>query len=139
MAVQVVDHHERLARGVGQRLGGRDPDQEGPDQPRALGDRDGADVVERQTGRRERLVHDRVDRAQVVARGDLGHHAAVGRVQLGLRGDDAGDHVPAGDDRGGGLVAGGLDREDGRAGHPLHVSSGPPPRHMMIASSLLSE
>ena len=49
----------------------------------------------------------------MMARGDLGDDAAVARVQVGLRRDDTGADVPgAVHERGGGIVAGGLERED---------------------------
>ena len=51
------------------------------------------------------------------ARGDLRHHAAIGRVLVGLRQHDVGEDLAApvvarADHRGGGLVAGRLDAED---------------------------
>jgi hypothetical protein len=51
-----------------------------PHEPGPLGDRDEVDVVERDVGRAQRVVHDVVDERQVVAGGDLGHHAPVAVV-----------------------------------------------------------
>ena len=41
----------------------------------------------------ERLADDGRDELEVAARGDLGHDAAVPRVQVGLRGDDVGQDL----------------------------------------------
>ena len=89
----------------------------------------------------ECLADDRADELEVAARGDLRDDAAVAGVEVGLRGDDGGEHpaVPR-DDRSGGLVARRLDAQD----HP--VSSRAPAstrrrsdsRHMITASSRLS-
>jgi hypothetical protein len=77
----------------------------------------------------EGVVDDRVDELEVVARGDLRHHAAEAVVDA-LGGDDVGEDLAAvGDDGGAGVVAGGLERED-HAGGVL--------RHMITASSPLS-
>ena len=90
--------------------------------------------VERASGFDERLADDRQDELEVVPRRDLGHDAPVLRVQLGLRGDDRGEHVALlGDDRRRRLVAGGLDPEDHDA-----TSLGVASRHMISASSRLS-
>src|SRR3546814_7996072 len=53
------------------------------------------------------------EQVDVCPAGDLGHDAAVGRVEVDLAADDRGEHRGATfDDRRGGLVAGGLDAED---------------------------
>lgn len=50
---------------------------------------------------------------EVFARGELGHYAAVLRVNIKLRGDDAGSNVAAVlDHRRSGLVAGAFNPED---------------------------
>jgi hypothetical protein len=127
--VQVVDGHERQPAGGGERLGGRDTDQQGADQTRPLGDGHALDVVEGGAGAGERVIDDGVDELEVVARRDLRHHAAEARVHA-LRGDDVrADLARGGDDGGAGVVAGGLDREDHAAGCV---------RHMITASSPLS-
>src|SRR3546814_3885929 len=57
--------------------------------------------------------HDEDEQVDVCPAGDLGHDAAVGRVEVDLAADDRGEHRSATfDDRRGGLVAGGLDAED---------------------------
>ena len=84
----------------------------------------------------ERLAEHRDDVLEVVPRGDLGHDAAEAGVQLRLRGDDARGDLPVlGDERGGGLVAGGLEPEDHSA---ASSSAAPGSRHMISASSRLS-
>ena len=62
-------------------------------------------------------------------------HAPYGGVQVGLGRDDVREDLASRDDGGGRLVARGLDGED----RPAHAASGAPLRHMIIASSPLSE
>ena len=88
VAVQVVDGRERQAARPGQRLRGRDADEQCADEPGALRDRDRVDVVERRSRLAERLAHDRDDELEMPPRRDLGDDAAVAGVQVGLRGDD---------------------------------------------------
>ena len=64
----------------------------------------------------QRVVDDGVDQLEVVARGDLGHDAAVAVVDA-LRGDDVrADLAVARDDRGAGVVAARLDARGSRRG-----------------------
>ena len=129
MAVEVVDGGERQPAGGGERLGGRDADQQRADQPRALGDRYELDVVEGGLRAGERVVDDGVDELEVVARGDLRHDAAEAVVHPLARDHVRADLAGSGDDRGAGVVAGGLEREDHAGGCE---------RHMITASSPLS-
>ncbi len=62
---------ERLAHFLGQDFAVGEADQERSDQARALGDADGIDVGERETGLQERLAHDGNDLAQVLARSEF--------------------------------------------------------------------
>ncbi len=121
VARDVMDRHERLAVDERDRLGGLQPDEQRADEPGPLRHRDRGEVLEPRAGVGHRLLHDGHDRLDVVARGELGHDAAVGRVQLGLaRHHVREDAAAVLDDRGSGLVAGGLDPEHagrGRAGH----------------------
>ena len=111
--VQVVHRHERQPARGGERLRGRDADEQRADQPGSARDRDLLDVVEPRAGPLERVGGHRVDQLQVVARGDLRHHAAVARVQQPLRGDHVReDPAVVADDRGAGVVAARLDGED---------------------------
>ena len=131
VAVQVADGDQRQAAREGQRLGGRQPDQQCPDQARALGDGDGDDLVESGAGIVQRPFDHGHAQLQVPARGHLGHHPAVAGMQLGLGGDHTRPQPSTVvDQRGGGLVAGALDRED--------HATGSGSRHMIRASSRLS-
>ena len=80
MALQVVDRGQRQAAPGGQALGRGHAHEQRADQPGPLGDGDEVDVVERDVGRAQRVVDDVVDEREVVAGGDLGHHAAVAVV-----------------------------------------------------------
>ncbi len=93
MALQVVDRRERQPPRGGQPLGGRHADQQRADEPWPLRDRDELDVVQPHPGAGERVVDDGVDELEVMARGDLRHHAAVAVVHA-LRGDDVGADLP---------------------------------------------
>ncbi len=113
MPVQVVDRHERQAAGPRERLGRGEADEQRADQAGPGGDRDAVDVVERDARLLLRLTQDRQHELEVPARGDLGDDAAVARMQVGLGGDDVGpDLALLGDERGGRLVAGRLEREN---------------------------
>jgi hypothetical protein len=108
----VIDRGQRQAARGGQPFGRGHPDQQGADQPGALGDGDQLDVVERHVGAAQRVVDHVVDQRQVMARGDLGHHAAIAIVDA-LRGDDVRAHLPRGGDHGSArVVAAGLDGQD---------------------------
>ena len=68
-------------------------------------------------GRRSASSHHRHHLHDVVAAGQLRHHAAPAAVDLDLGGDHVGEHAPAVlHHRGGGLVAAGLDAEDFHGG-----------------------
>ena len=70
----------------------------------------------------DRPLNDRNDRGDVLAGGHLGNHATVGRVHQDLRCHHVSKNATAVlDDRGGGLVAGGLNPED------QHLSELPEP------------
>ena len=100
------------------------------------------DVVERRAGLAQRVVDDRVDQLEVMARGDLGHDAAEAVVHA-LGGDDVRVHrAVVADDRRARVVARGLEGED-HAGAAFGTSSSVPRsvagvRHMTTASSPLS-
>ena len=137
--MEVVDGDEREPARPRDRLRGREADEQRPDQPRPLRDRDAVDVVERDARLPERLAQHRHDQLEVTARGDLRDDAAEARVELGLRGDDAGADGPVLLDEGRGrLVAGGLDPEDHEAPAAGSAASSTGSFHMIIASSRLS-
>jgi hypothetical protein len=162
VALEVVDGRERQAARRGDPLRRGDADEQRAGEAGALRDGDELDVVEGRARARERVVDDDVREVEVVARGDLGHDAAV-RVVDALGGHDVGPHLAvAGHDGGAGVVAAGLDPEDvpglrpgngigfADAGHgpnatgPAFGTSSVRPssvagvRHMMRASSPLS-
>jgi hypothetical protein len=130
----MVDRDQRQPERPGQRLRRGEAHEQRADQPRALGDCDPLDVLELRARLVERLPDDRGHELQVPARCDLGHDAAVLRVEVSLRGDDVREDrtVPA-DERGRGLVAGGLEAED-----QALAGSRTGSRHMISASSRLS-
>ena len=72
VAVQVVHRHERQPPAPRDRLGRGDADEQRADQPRAGGDGDRVDVVERRSRPVERLADHRRDELEVTSRGDLG-------------------------------------------------------------------
>ena len=111
------------------------PTSSAPISPGPARDRDLLDVGERRARPLERVVDDRVEHLEVLARGDLRHHAAVALVQQPLRRDHVGaDRAVARDERGAGVVAAGLDAED----HAVAARSAGTVRHMIRASSRLS-
>ncbi len=113
VAFEVVDGDERLAEREGQGLGVGDADEQSAGEAGAFGDGDGVEVVHGDAGFGDGFAHDGDDVAQVLARGEFGHHAAVDGVHLHLRGDDVREHLGAGAHDGGcGLVAGAFDAED---------------------------
>jgi hypothetical protein len=64
------------------------------------------EIVQRDFGFGEGTFEDGDDLQQVLARGDLGHDAAVAGVDGDLRGDDVRQHtLTVFDDGGGGLIA----------------------------------
>jgi hypothetical protein len=134
VAVQVVDRDERQPPRPGERLRRGDADQKRPDQAGALRDTDSLDVAELGVRVGERLPQRRQDQLEMVPGRDLRDDAAVRRVQLGLRGDDVGEHAAVpGDERGGGLVTRGLDPENQALARSRTGSF-----HMISASSRLS-
>ena len=104
-----MHRNERHAQRVGDGLGEAQPHQHRADQARRVGDRHRVDVPLRHARVRERLVRQRGNGLDVLARGDLRHHAAVERVHIRLRRDGVREHAPPVlDDRHRGLVAGGF-------------------------------
>ncbi len=141
MAVKVVDRDQRDLPGGSDCLGGAESHQQGPDQARPGGDRNGFDLLESEVGIFEGTGHGRPDPLEVLSGGDLGHDPPEPLMHL-LRGDHVGENFLAIDDGGTGVVAGSLDCEDrqGQVPAPWRASSGTPardgsPRHMIRASS----
>ncbi len=103
MARQMVDTDEREPARRRQTLGEHHAGKHAADQTGAGGDRDGVDVVERRAGRGQRRPGDDVEPFGMGAGRDLGHDAAIGRVQALLTHD-----------------LGGKDRADRRARRCAH-------------------
>ena len=137
--VEVVDRDERQPPRPRERLRGGEPDEQRADQPRPLRHGDAVDVVERRARLGERLADHRRDELEVAPRRDLGHDAAVPRVEVRLRGDDARANLSVlRDERRRGLVAARLDPEDHAVTRRGCVGSATGSFHMMSASSRLS-
>ena len=110
VTVEVIDPDQRQPVRGGQRLCRAHADQQRPDQPGGRRDRDGVKIGKLSPGVREGPVDHGVDELEVVARGDLGDDASVALVEGGLRGNEVGENPGAVEDRGAGVVAGGLER-----------------------------
>ena len=118
MPLQMIDRDERLARRMRQRLAGDEPHHHAADQPRPCRRRDRIDLIQSQPGILERRRDQRLQRLDVRARRDFGHHAPEGRMRRLLPCQPVAEHLPiAGDERGGGFVARGFEAEDDPGGH----------------------
>ncbi len=118
MAFQMVDADQRFLQGVGESLGIAQAHQQRARQTRALGDGEGVDGLVGAACIFEGFANDRNDGAQMLARSQLRHHAAVGLVGGDLRVDDVRDQLFAGAHDGRRrLVARALDAEDVNVAH----------------------
>ena len=126
--LEVVHADERQPGRHREPLRVRDAHHERADEPGPVRDRDrvesregsGPSSPSAAPARSQRLVDDADDRLGVLAARDLGHDAAEARVEVDLARDDVGEQLaPAAHDRGGGLVARRLDREDELGLRPL--------------------
>ena len=90
VAFEMVDGDQRQAGGKGQRLGVGDAHQQRAGKSGAAGDGDGVQVGEGDAGLGERGPDHGDDGAQMLAAGQLRHHAAVARVCGDLRGNNRG-------------------------------------------------
>ncbi len=125
--LDVVDADERLSAGVRERLRVADADEQRADEPRSARDGDSVDLVDRDARLVERLVDDRADLLEVLARRDLGHDAPVDAVRRDLRRDDVRANMAAVlDDGRRGLIARRLDAE-----HQAH-------RYSTVTETILS-
>ena len=84
MRLAVMDAYEGDVPGIGDRLGRRDADQQGADQPGGVRDGHEVDVVKTDPGCFQGLSNDRHQVPQVLARGKLRHYAAVLLVDVDL-------------------------------------------------------
>ncbi len=115
VAMEVVDGHDGDRARRGERLGGLQAAEQRADEPWPLGDGDLIDGVGLHPGRAQGIRHHRTDRLDVLARGELGHHAAV-RIVHALRRDRVAQHALAVEHGRARVVAGGLDGQGER--HP---------------------
>ncbi len=134
VALDVVDRDERQATPIGDRLGRRQPHEQRTDETRAARGGDGAQVVPAHPSHAQGLGYHVAQQLGVAARRHLRHHATELGVQLVLRRDDGGEHFATAHHRGTGVVARGLEAEDGAA----HAESPSQSFHMITASSRLS-
>ena len=143
MAVEMVYRREWQLVCSGQRLGGRDSDQQSRHQAGAACDGHEVNLFERDLRGTEGFVDHAPDQLEVVTGCDLGNDAAVASVDA-LRRDDVGrDRSVRCDDRRARVVAAGLERKDHETvGGPslswVATDSTPPSLHMMSASSPVS-
>ncbi len=108
----MMDADERQSPSVRDRFSDLQRDEERADEPRSARHRDRVDVGQADPSSLERLRDDGHHVDDVVARGELGHDAAVLGVDVDLRGDHVGEDVRAVlDNRRGGLVARALEAE----------------------------
>ena len=146
--LEVVDPVEGQVGGQRQTLGRRYADQQCARQPRALRDRHSVDPLQPHVGPGQRIVHHRAHQLEVTPGSDLRYHAAICVVDPLRRDDVREDLSTRADDRRAGVVAAGLQREQGAAherltGPAAGTSSRLPRRvagvrHMISASSPLS-
>ena len=85
VAFDVVDGDQRLFQGKRQRLGIAQAHQQRAGESGSPGRSDGVDACQGEPRLLDRLAHDRNNRSQVFARGELGNHSAVGPVSQHLR------------------------------------------------------
>ena len=113
MGLQVIDRDQGQVPGIGQPLGEREPDQEGSDQTRSLGDPQAVDPPHLHACALQSLGHDIRDGTDVLAGSKLRHDPAVRRMDLIL-----GEHDIAENGQvlrhhgGGGFVTGCFDPQD---------------------------
>ncbi len=106
MPPQVVHRDQGQARGEGQPLGEVHPHQQGPNEPRGIGDGNAVQVRKGLARLGKGLLHHAHNGLAVAAGGDLRHHAPIDLVLLHLRGDHRGkDGSAVLHQGGGGLVA----------------------------------
>ena len=93
VALDMVYAHQRQLFRVADGLGLRHAHQKGPHQARPVGDADGVQIIQRHARRIQGFLDHLVDFFDVLAGGDLRHHAAIELVQLDLGRDNIGKHA----------------------------------------------
>ena len=118
VGLEMVHRDERHVPHERHRLRRRHADEQGTDKARAVGGRDGVDLVVVDAGLDDRLGDDRHDRLDMGTAGDLGHDTAIALMDLDLARHDRGHDVgPLSHDGGRRLVTAGLDAENAVGGH----------------------
>ena len=113
VSFQVIHADQRLTERLRQHLAVRDSHQQRADQPRPVRDGHRVQIAQLHMRLLDRFADHGNDLPQMLARGQLRHHAAVLAVNLGLRRDHARKDPPAaGHDRRRGLVARRFDTEN---------------------------
>ena len=134
--VQVIHWRQRQFVRRGERLRGREADEQRGDEARAAGHGHEVDVRDRDARARERVIDHIADQLEVVSRGDLGDDAPEAVVDS-LRRDHVGGDLAVGrHERGARVVAAGLDREYQPLAPKVEIVS--VVRHMITASSPVS-
>ena len=119
--LEMIDGDEGAPKAERDRLPGCHPDDETADEAGAGRSRHRVDRAEVESGLGKRLADRRIEKLDMGARGNLGHDAAIGGMEVELRAHHARqDLAPsarsAADERCGGLVAARLDPEHGQRG-----------------------
>ena len=102
----MVDRQQGLVGGHGQRLARHQPNHHPADQPRPGGGGNRVDLIQPQPGVGQRRFDKWGQPLGVGARGNLGHHPAIGAMFGILAGDPLGEHGAVfTHQRGGGFIA----------------------------------
>jgi len=118
VSLKMIDGDQWLIEREGEGLGKADADQQSPCQSRTLGDCDGVDGVVGLSSFRQRLAHDRNNRAEMLAGGKFWNHSTIGLMGGDLGGDDIRKDLFARAHHGRArFVARALDAEDGGVRH----------------------
>ena len=113
MAFQMIHADQRLSERERENLAVRHSNKQRPNQSRSVRHGHGVHILQRNVRLLDCFANDRNDLPQMLARGELRHHAAVLAVNLRLRRDHARKDSPAiGYDRRRRLVAGRFNAQD---------------------------
>ena len=95
MALHVIDTHQRKPSAIGKSLRLSDSDQKSPYQTRTKGYSNGVNIIERNSGIRERLPDNTIDVHDMVTRCQFRHDAAVNSMYRDLRRYDIRQDIPS--------------------------------------------
>ena len=114
VSLYMMDSDQRDPCRKAQSLGGRDADEQGAHQTGTVGHGDGIHFLQLSAGLLQGLADDLRHALGVLSGGDLGHHAAVERVDVDLGGDHVGEDLPAvHNDRSRRLITAGFNCQNG--------------------------